>query len=117
MPLAGLGAGLRQPVHGDDIANAIVEALQSDAAVNRAFDLPGGETLRFRDIVGRIFRALRLLPIMVPIPVPLLSKMAPPKWHHTVATMNKDIVFDRTQAFTAFGYEPRPFNPQFPSEF
>jgi nucleoside-diphosphate-sugar epimerase len=117
MPLAGFAAGLRQPVHGDDIAHAIVEAMQSDAAVNRAFDLPGGETVRFRDIVVRIFRALRRVPIMVPMPSPWLSKIAPRKWHHTVATMNKDMVFDRNQAFAAFGYQPRPFNPQFPSDF
>ena len=116
MPLAGFGGGLRQPVYGDDVAKAAADALQSDAAANRAFDLPGGETLRFRDIVIRIFRALGLVPIMVPLPSSWLSAIAPPVWRHTVATMNLDMVFDLSQAYAAFGYQPRAFNLHFPPE-
>ena len=42
LPLAGRGEGLRQPVHADDLAAACLAVVASEAARNRAYDLPGG---------------------------------------------------------------------------
>jgi nucleoside-diphosphate-sugar epimerase len=117
MPLAGYGRGLRQPVYGDDVAQAVADALRSDATANRSFELPGGETLRFRDIVRRIFQALGLVPLLVPVPTTLLSTIAPPLWRHVIATMNTDMMFDVSEANAAFGYYPRAFDLHFPPNF
>src|SRR5699024_643527 len=45
LPLPRSARGMRQPVHVDDVAAAVVAALAAPAAHGRAFDLPGGETL------------------------------------------------------------------------
>lgn len=54
--VCGKAKGLRQPVHARDLATAALQALKSDAARDRAYDLSGGETLTYRDMVARILR-------------------------------------------------------------
>ena len=66
-PLLGRGSGLRQPVHADDLAFACLQALDEPATVDKAYNLSGGETLSYREMVERIFRplgkAVRFLPV------------------------------------------------------
>ena len=45
MPLSGDGAGLRQPVHAEDLAAGALAAAHAPATRNRAYDLVGGETV------------------------------------------------------------------------
>ena len=40
LPLPGGGTGLQQPVHVDDLAGAIVAALDRPATIGRAYDSP-----------------------------------------------------------------------------
>ena len=57
-PLPRRANGLRQPVHVADLANAAVDCLPAHEAFDRAFDLPGGETLPYREMVRRVLRVL-----------------------------------------------------------
>ena len=57
LPLAGAGSGKRQPVHADDLAVGALAAAGSVAAENRAYDVPGGETLSYRLMSERIFQS------------------------------------------------------------
>ena len=57
MPLVGGGTGLRQPVHAEDLAIGAIAAAGSPAAVNKIYCLPGGETISYREMIGRIFTA------------------------------------------------------------
>lgn len=131
LPLAGFARGLRQPVHAHDLAMAAVNALSSDKAVDRSFDLPGGETLTFRAMAARIFRALGLVPLMVPVPTPLLA-LAFQAYRHlapsvngfpsdlaneVLVNMNTDMTYDIGPARVALDYRPRAFTPEFPSDF
>jgi hypothetical protein len=129
-PLSGTGSGLRQPVYAEDLAIAAADAIGSSAAERRSFDLPGGETLRFRTMVARIFKVLHMPPIMVPIPrfaLKLSARALPPLIRNTglpdgtiervIALMDTDMVLDGGPAQAAFGYSPRPFTPVFPSQF
>ena len=117
-PLVGRGAGLRQPVHAQDLAAACVAALNRPDTVNRAFNLGGGETLRYREMVERIFRSLGRRPRILSIPLPLFRvalaglKLVPRYRHLTGAMlerMNRDLSFDTSEAAEAFGYAPRGF--------
>jgi nucleoside-diphosphate-sugar epimerase len=45
-------------VHADDLAGAALAALDAPGAADRAFDLPGGETLSYRAMVERIFEGM-----------------------------------------------------------
>jgi nucleoside-diphosphate-sugar epimerase len=117
-PLFGKANGLRQPLHAQDVAGACIAALGSPAAANRAYNLSGAETLPYRDMVARIFSALgRPLRLLT---VPLFTfrfavailRLVPRyrNWSSAMAErMNRDLVFDHSEATRDFGFEPRPF--------
>ena len=50
-PLLGKATGQRQPVHAEDLANASLLALWKAAAFDKAYNLSGGETLTYRQMV------------------------------------------------------------------
>ena len=119
-PLLGPATGLRQPVHADDLAAACVAALDQPATFNRAYDLPGGETLPYREMVERIFRAQGRQPRFIRVPMAgfaaamkLLSLL--PRYRdfnvEMASRMNRDLVFDSSPARRDFGYNPRRFHP------
>ena len=112
--------GLRQPVHVDDLAAAAMAALDALAAHGRAYDLPGGETLPYREMVARTLEALRPPPRLLEVPSPLfaaalLGARALGRGGGfgaaALARMREDLVFDAAPARDDFGYAPRPFRP------
>ena len=68
MPLVGGAAGLRQPVHAEDLAIGAIAAAASPAAVNKFYALPGGETLPYKEMIGRIFDGMKLPRRTLPVP-------------------------------------------------
>jgi nucleoside-diphosphate-sugar epimerase len=120
MPLVGGGPGLRQPVHAEDLAIGAVAAAVNSAAVNKIYSLPGGETLTYREMIGRIFDGLRLPRRTISVPPSLwkasffLVKPLFPGANVAMGTrMMKDMTFDSTPAIRDFGWNPRKFNPVF----
>jgi len=120
MPLVGGARGLRQPVHAEDLAIGAVAAAASDAAANKFYALPGGETLSYREMVGRIFDGMRTRRRTVPIPAALwraMFFMARPLFPGANVAMGirmmKDMTFDPTPAIRDFGWNPRAFHPVF----
>ncbi len=67
-PLIGKAAGLRQPIHARDVAAACMHALQTLNLRNCTYNLTGGETLPYREMVQRIFLALDRKPRLVTLP-------------------------------------------------
>jgi nucleoside-diphosphate-sugar epimerase len=120
MPLVGGGPGLRQPVHAEDLAIGAISAASSHAAANKFYSLPGGETLTYREMIGRIFDGLRVPRRTISIP-PFLWKaafvIAKPLFPGANAAMGtrmmKDMAFDSTPAAHDFGWKPRMFHPAF----
>lgn len=119
-PLVGEAGGLRQPVHAEDVARACMAALERTELVGRAYNLSGGETLAYRDMVRRIFIGMARRPRTVPLPVPLFSlavslmRLLPRyrDWNVAMAErMNSDLVFDHAEASRDLGFAPRPFCP------
>ncbi|HRS97604.1 MAG TPA: hypothetical protein P5040_05420 [Smithella sp.] len=116
--LLGDASGLRQPVHACDVALACAATLQSDAAMNRSYNIPGGEVLTYREMVDRIFAALNKKPCYVKIPfwlfhIAFFVLRMHPRYRHWSAAMsqrmNQDMVFDATDAQRDFCYLPGPF--------
>jgi len=112
--------GLRQPVHVDDLAAAVLAALDAPATHGRAYALPGGETLPYREMVARTLAALRSPARLLEVPAPLFgaalraARLAGRMRGLTdaaVARMREDLVFDAGPAARDFGYAPRAFLP------
>lgn len=121
LPLSGDGRGRRQPVHADDLAAAALAALDTPAAFNKAYDLPGGETLTYKEMCQRIFEALGRPPRILSAPpavwgaaFTLAKPFLPGATAAMGARMAEDLVFDAEPARRDFGYAPRDFRPRFP---
>lgn len=119
-PLPRGAIGLRQPVHVDDLAAAALAAADSRDGHGRAYALPGGETLPYREMVARTLAALSPAPRLLELPGPLFrAALAAARAGGrvrdmpagAVARMREDLVFDAGPAERDFGYRPRPFRP------
>jgi nucleoside-diphosphate-sugar epimerase len=120
MPLVGGAPGLRQPVHAEDLAIGAISAASSHSAANKFYSQPGGETLSYREMIGRIFDGLRLPRRAIPIPSWLwragfiVAKPLFPGANVAMGTrMMKDMTFDAVPAIRHFGWNPRGFKPVF----
>jgi uncharacterized protein YbjT (DUF2867 family) len=69
VPLPGGGRRLQQPVHVEDLAAAILAAVQTDAAIGKTYDLAGPAPLSFRQLVGESAAAVGKHPLLVPLPL------------------------------------------------
>ena len=118
-PLLGAAKGFRQPVHVHDVALSCLAALGMEKAFNRSYNISGGETIAYREMVERIFRALGRKPRFVTLPLwpfrlaVMFLRLWPPFRHWSVAManrMNQDLVFDYADARRDLGFTPRPFH-------
>lgn len=125
MPVAGDAAGLRQPVHADDLAAAAVATLTSQTPLALDVPLCGGSTLSFREMVEAIFHGLDKPVRILSVPgrlftaVTYFSRLIP-KLRGVRPEMIRrealDLVFDDSTPREILNYRPRPFAPG-PAEF
>jgi dTDP-4-dehydrorhamnose reductase len=117
-PLIGKATGLRQPVHARDVAAACMHALQALNLRNCAYNLSGGETLSYREMVRRIFLALDRKPRLVNLPFRLfhyavIAARCLPRYRQwnsgMAARMNQDMVFDSSALWRQLRISARPF--------
>ena len=118
-PLVGAGRGLRQPLHADDLAACCVAALEA-ADARACYDVSGGETLAYREMVCRIFAAAGLPPRFVRVPrwavrvaLPAVSWLLRRRDISLAAfdRMDESLVFDHAPAAHDLGFAPRVFRP------
>jgi nucleoside-diphosphate-sugar epimerase len=113
--------GLRQPVHADDLARAAMDAAGVAQTAGRAYDLPGGETLRFDAMIARTLACLPERPRLLRLPSPLFRAavgtarrlgMIDAIGPAMLARLDADLVFDAADARRDIGYAPRAFTPE-----
>lgn len=120
IPLAGKAAGLRQPVHADDLAALAVRALTIEKAHNLESVAGGGSTLAFREMAEKIaaacgtgVRVRALPPFLMALAAQLVSML--PAFRginiEMVRRQGRDMVFDDSPLREALDYRPRPFEP------
>lgn len=118
-PLLGQASGLRQPLHAEDIALACLAALGKSDLANRDYNLSGGETLTYREMVRRIFIALNRRPRLIGVPLWVFRMAAGllrvvPRYRHwsvqMAERMNTDLVFDHEDAARDLNFSPRMFH-------
>ena len=112
--------GLRQPVHVHDLADAAFAVIECEAAHGKAYALPGGETLAYRDMVRRTLAVLSPRPSLHEVPAGVFNLMLAGAHlagvaldfnEAAVARMRSDLVHDPADAQRDFGYAPRGFHP------
>ncbi len=118
-PLLGAAKGLRQPIHASDVATACFQALSHSEVVNRAYNISGGETLTYDDMVRRVFdamgkksRFLHIPRVVFRLVVALLHLV--PRFRDVsigmAERMNQDLIFDHSDAVRDFCFNPAPFH-------
>jgi len=117
-PMFGPGTNLWQPVYHEDCARGVYEALVRLSAVGRSYDLPGGESLTYLDLVKTAAGALGKKPRIVRLPlepVRLLLGAAEklrlplPVGSEQVLRLQEDKAYPYEEARRELGYAPRPF--------
>ena len=120
LPLPRRAGGLRQPVHVDDIAAAVLGALRAPVPRPGHFDLPGGEVLPFDEMVRRSLavgapgaRLLRLPGPVFRAGVGLMRGLGrlEAAGDGVLGRLDRDLVYDDGPARIALGHCPRGFQP------
>jgi nucleoside-diphosphate-sugar epimerase len=112
--------GLRQPVHADDLAAAALAAAAGAAPPRTRYDLPGGETLPYREMVQRVLATLDPPARLLELPawtvrgglrLTQLFGRIDGAGSAMLARLRSDLVFDAASARAELGYAPRAFQP------
>jgi nucleoside-diphosphate-sugar epimerase len=117
--LPSSATGLRQPVHVADVADAVMRCLDTPTTSGRVYDLPGGETLRFDQMVQRTLERHAPGRPLLRIPAPLFSLGVhvaallgrSPIERGVLSRLRADQLADATAAANDFGYRARRFDP------
>nr|WP_199044984.1 NAD-dependent epimerase/dehydratase family protein [Dyella sp. ASV24] len=107
------GRGMRQPVHADDIAAAVVAALDHPESAGRILPLGGGERLSAGEMFARVRRSLSTPTLPVPIPAALLrlGRGIVPRLRGPLTRLEADLIADNSELQRLLGVSPRPFRP------
>jgi nucleoside-diphosphate-sugar epimerase len=118
--LPRIARGLRQPVHVDDVAAAVLASLQAPAPLQSSIDLPGGETLAFDALVARTLarhapgaRIWRVPAPLFRLGLALAGRRLPPAVSGPgfLGRLNRDQVFDPGPAQRLIGRALQGFDP------
>lgn len=119
LPMPARASGLRQPVHVEDVAGAVMNCLPVSATFGRRFELPGGEVLPFDAMVARTLARHAPGARVLRLPTPLFEfamrvAIRASGSHPSpgmLARVQADQMADSSAAHEAFGYQPRAFDP------
>ena len=105
--------GLRQPVHADDIAQAVLAALDCPASAGRIVPIGGGERLPYPQMFARVRDSLPRATVTLPLPGWLLQLVARawPPLRGPLSRLDSDLVADNGPLQRLLGIHPRPFRP------
>jgi nucleoside-diphosphate-sugar epimerase len=118
LPVAGAGQSKQQPVYVQDLAGAIVSALDSDKAVSRAYNVSGERAITFSEMVDTIGTLTGRRVKMIHIPYrPIVKTLGVleaigfqlPLKAEQIERLNEDKVFDHEDAVKDLAYRPRTF--------
>jgi uncharacterized protein YbjT (DUF2867 family) len=122
--LADPARGLRQPIHADDVADAMLRTIDNDAVAGKTLNIAGGEVLTYRAMAERVFNALHIKPRIIMLPEALLRTSFSVVSHLGLVKersfggsifqrMNQNLVFDNEEGKRLLDYKARVFWPEF----
>lgn len=118
MPIFGDGESLQQPIFVDDVARAVLLALQYDITIGRSYNIAGKEPLTYNQVVDTVASALgnRVWKLHLPnLPIVRVLQFTEriglrlPIKAEQVLRLNEDKSFSYEEAKRDFGFNPRSF--------
>lgn len=122
--VSGEAMGLRQPIHAQDVAQAVVNSIGNKAAYNKSINVTGGETITYFTMIRRVAEALGRPIRIFSFPTYILknllrvvramglTNLSPSLFER----MNQDLAYDGTDALSILKLNARNFNPEFPKD-
>lgn len=119
-PIIGSASSLFQPVWVEDVATAVVKALDDPSTIRQEFELGGPEVLTLEEIERRTLKAIGARRIMIRFPMPLIRlavffmEKLLPNPPVTASLLELLAVKNVTthNAINRFVENPRPFTPE-----
>jgi uncharacterized protein YbjT (DUF2867 family) len=106
------GNALWQPIYVEDLADAVVSALDNPRTLGQIYNLAGASRLRFADLVRTAATAVSRRVLLVPVPVQaavLAARLTRVVTPEQVRRLAEDKAFDYAAAAQDFGFKPRSF--------
>jgi nucleoside-diphosphate-sugar epimerase len=106
------GNALWQPIHVEDLADAVVAALDTPAAVSRTYNVAGAAPLPFSGLVREAAAAVSRRVVLVPVPISaavLAARLTHVVSPEQIRRLAEDKAFDYSAAEADFGFQPGPF--------
>lgn len=117
--IPGDGMALFQPLSVEDLAAAVVMAVEEPARDGSVYEVGGGERVTYRQIVDRVMRATGKRRVKVNMPVALISALTSvtdrilpifPVSHDQIRSLGRPNVADPRSMERGFDIVPRPFD-------
>ena len=118
MPIFGDGESLQQPIFVDDVAHAVLLALQNDITIGRSYNIAGKDPLTYNQVIDTVASALgrRVWKLHLPhLPIVRVLQFTEriglglPIKAEQVLRLNEDKSFSYEEAKRDFGFSPRSF--------
>lgn len=108
---------LQQPIHVEDVASAVVSALEAEATIRRTYNLSGMAPIQLDHLVQEVVHALGYRRLIVEVPSkPLVAVLAlwsrlgtPPLRVEQILRIAENKSFRHDDAARDFGFAPRSF--------
>jgi uncharacterized protein YbjT (DUF2867 family) len=107
------GNALWQPVFVEDLADAVVTALDSPRTIRKTYNVAGASALRFGELIGVAAGTIGRRVALIPVPVgaatlaAALTRVVTPE---QIRRLDEDKAFSYADAARDFGYAPRTFH-------
>ncbi|MGI9156443.1 MAG: SDR family oxidoreductase [Marmoricola sp.] len=118
VPVPGGGRRLQQPVHVQDLAQAVLASALTDAAISKIYDVAGPQSLTFRDLLREAGAAVDRRPRLLRVPMrPTIWALqayekaaSRPRFRaEQLERLSEDKTFDISAAVADLDFRPRSF--------
>ena len=106
------GNALWQPIYIDDLADAVITALDSPATARKAYNLAGAEPLTFADLVRTAASVVGRRIVLLPVPLEaavLAARLSRVVTAEQIRRLAEDKAFGITDTARDFNFAPRSF--------
>jgi len=118
MPILGDGESLQQPIFVDDVAQAVLLALQTDVTIGKSYNIAGKDPLTYNQVIDTVAASLGkriwklhlpYMPIVRTLQFTERMRIRLPIKAEQVLRLNENKDFSYEEAKRDFGFNPRSF--------